>query len=81
MYGRLTVICQWAHVKHSLANLANLALNRPAALGRNRLKRLPYRPDVLGGFLARTGLAIDSRHHHPEALGQLIACVPPRRGV
>ncbi|MCL7491508.1 transposase [Streptomyces sp. MCA2] len=49
----------WAHVKHSLANLAGVALDRLAALVRNRLKRLPYRPDVLDGFLAGTGLAID----------------------
>ena len=37
----------WAHVKHSLANLATVALDRLAALVRNRLKRLQYRPDVL----------------------------------
>ncbi|QJS99682.1 IS630 family transposase [Streptomyces asoensis] len=49
----------WAHVKHSLANLAGVALDRLAALVRNRLKRLQYRPDVLDGFLAGTGLAID----------------------
>ena len=49
----------WAHVKHSLANLASVALDRLAALVRNRLKRLQYRPDVLDGFLAGTGLAID----------------------
>lgn len=30
----------WAHMKHSLANLAGVALDRLAALVRNRLKRL-----------------------------------------
>uniref|UniRef100_UPI0016697A7E transposase n=1 Tax=Streptomyces albiflavescens TaxID=1623582 RepID=UPI0016697A7E len=49
----------WAHVKHSLANLASVALGRLAALVCNRLKRLQYRPDVLDGFLAGTGLVID----------------------
>ncbi|MPY56661.1 transposase [Streptomyces spongiae] len=49
----------WAHVKHSLANLAGVALNRLAALVRNRLNRLQCRPDVLDGFLAGTALAID----------------------
>ncbi|WP_326623020.1 transposase [Streptomyces decoyicus] len=48
----------WAHMKHNLASLAGVALDRLAALVRNRLERLPYRPDVLDGFLAGTGLAI-----------------------
>ncbi|MFD7163665.1 transposase [Streptomyces violascens] len=49
----------WAHVKRSLANLAVMALDRLEALVRNRLKRLQYRPEVLDGFLAGTGLALD----------------------
>lgn len=49
----------WAHVKHSLANLANVALDRLETLVRNRLKRLQYRPEVLDGFLAGTGLSLD----------------------
>lgn len=49
----------WAHVKCSLANLAPVALDRLEALVRNRLKRLQYRPAVLDGFLAGTGLDLD----------------------
>lgn len=49
----------WAHVKHSLANLSSVALDRLEALVRNRLKRLQYRPAVLDGFLAGTGLSLD----------------------
>ncbi|MEY9997821.1 hypothetical protein ABIE67_009940 [Streptomyces sp. V4I8] len=49
----------WAHVKRSLANLSSVALDRLATLVRNRLKRLQYRPDLLDGFLAGTGLALD----------------------
>jgi len=49
----------WAHLKHSLAILTSVALDRLAALVRNRLKRLQYRPDALDGVLARTGLATD----------------------
>ncbi|MEU3466268.1 transposase [Streptomyces sp. NPDC006733] len=49
----------WAHVKRSLANLASVALDRLEALVRNRLKRLQYRPAVLDGFLAGTGLCLD----------------------
>ncbi|MER7780683.1 IS630 family transposase [Streptomyces sp. NPDC096191] len=50
----------WAHVKRSLANLAVVALDRLETLVRNRLKRLQYRPDVLNGFIAGTGLALDT---------------------
>ncbi|MGX1976920.1 IS630 family transposase [Streptomyces kronopolitis] len=50
----------WAHVKRSLANLAVMALNRLETLVRNRLKRLQYLPHILDGFIAGTGLALDS---------------------
>ncbi|WP_262375519.1 transposase, partial [Streptomyces sp. sk2.1] len=50
----------WAHVKRSLANLAVMALDRLEALVRNRLKRLQYRPDTLDGFIAGTGLTLDT---------------------
>jgi hypothetical protein len=36
-----------------------VALNRLEALVRNRLERLQYRPDILDGFIAGTGLAPD----------------------
>ncbi|MET8957781.1 transposase [Streptomyces sp. NPDC004533] len=49
----------WAHVKRSLGNLSSVALDRLAALVRNRLKRLQYRPDILDGFVAGTGLSLD----------------------
>ena len=49
----------WAHVKRSLANLAVVALDRLETLVRNRLKRLQYRPEVLDGFIAGTGLTLD----------------------
>ncbi|MFF3518421.1 transposase [Streptomyces sp. NPDC002573] len=49
----------WAQVKRSLGNLSSVALDRLAALVRNRLKRLQYRPDILDGFVAGTGLSLD----------------------
>ncbi|QKW24081.1 transposase [Kitasatospora sp. NA04385] len=49
-----------AHVKHSLAHLAVMALDRLEALVRNRFKRLQYRPDTLDGFRAGTGLTLDT---------------------
>jgi len=50
----------WAHIKRSLANLAVVALDRLETLVRNRLKRLQYRPGILDGFIAGTGLSLDT---------------------
>lgn len=49
----------WAHVKHSLANPAVIALDRLETLVRDRLKSLQYRPDTLDGFIAGTRLPLD----------------------
>ena len=46
----------WSHLKHSLANLAAITVDRLEALVRTRLKRLQDRATVLDGFLAETGL-------------------------
>lgn len=48
----------WSHVKRSLANLAALTVDLERLI-RNRLKRLQYRPAVLDGFVAETGLAFN----------------------
>ncbi len=37
-----------------------MALDRLEALVRNRLKRLQYRPETLNGFVAGTGLTLDT---------------------
>ncbi|MEU0649306.1 hypothetical protein ABZ537_44540 [Streptomyces umbrinus] len=52
----------WAYVKHSLANLSSVALDRLAALVRNRLKRLQYRPDAPRRLPRR-----DRTRHRPPA--------------
>lgn len=49
----------WSHVKRSLGNLAVTNVDHLAAIVRNRLKRIQYRPDLLTGFLAHTGLTLD----------------------
>jgi putative transposase len=46
----------WSHLKRSLANLAKRNLSQLAALVKTRLKRMQYRPGLIGGFLASTGL-------------------------
>ncbi len=46
----------WSHLKRSLANLAKRNLAQLTALIKTRLKRMQYRPGLLGGFPASTGL-------------------------
>jgi putative transposase len=46
----------WSHLKRSLANLAKRNLTQLTALVKTRLKRMQYRPGLLNGFLASTGL-------------------------
>ena len=46
----------WSHLKRSLANLAKRNLPQLTALVKTRLKRMQYRPALLDGFLASTGL-------------------------
>src|SRR5262249_4235904 len=56
----------WAHLKRSLANLAKRNLAQLTALVKTRLRRMQYRPSLLGGFLASTGLDLTpfgNTHH------------------
>jgi putative transposase len=46
----------WSHLKRSLANLAKRNLVQLTARVKTRLKRMPYRPALLEGFLASTRL-------------------------
>ena len=49
----------WSVVKNSLGNLATTGVDHLAAIVRNRLKRIQYRPELFPGFLAQTGLALN----------------------
>jgi putative transposase len=48
----------WSVVKNGLGNLAAAGVDHLAAVIRNRLKRIQYRPGLYAGFLAQTGLAL-----------------------
>jgi transposase len=50
----------WAHMKNSLGNLAVRDVGQLAAIVRNRLKSIQYRPALIDGFLAQTGLTLES---------------------
>ena len=46
----------WSNLKRSLANLAKHDIGQLTALVKTRLRRMQYRPGLLEGFLAKTGL-------------------------
>jgi transposase len=46
----------WSHLKRSLANLAKRNISQLTAPVKTWLKRMQYRPSLLDGFLAHTGL-------------------------
>lgn len=46
----------WAHLKGSLANLARHGLDQLIGLIKTRLRRMQYRPSLIDGYLAKTGL-------------------------
>jgi transposase len=48
----------WANIKDGLGNLAARDVGQLAAV-RNRLKSIQYRPELIGGFLAQTGLTLE----------------------
>jgi transposase len=49
----------WANMKNGLGNLAASNVDQLAAIVRNRLKRIQYRPALIDGFLAQTGLTLE----------------------
>ena len=49
----------WANMKNGLGNLAACTTDQLAAIVRNRLKRIQYRPALINGFLAQTGLSLE----------------------
>ena len=50
----------WSNLKRSLANLAKQDIGQLTALVKTRLRRMQYRPGLLDGFLAKTGLDLPS---------------------
>lgn len=50
----------WANMKTSIGNLAVTGIDHLVAIVKNRLRHIQYRPDLLDGFLAETGLSIEA---------------------
>jgi len=53
----------WSNLKRSLANPTKQNIDQLTALVKARLRRMQYRPDLLDGFLAKTGLDLSNLHH------------------
>jgi transposase len=50
----------WSNMKNSLGNLGSCGTPcQLAAIVKNRLKRIQYRPALIDGFLAQTGLSLE----------------------
>jgi transposase len=52
----------WSNLKRSLANLTKHDIGQLTALIKTRLRRMQYRPGLLDGFLAKTGLDLSNFH-------------------
>ncbi len=48
----------WANMKNGLGNLAARDVDQLTAIIKNRLKSIQYRPALIDGFLAQTGLTL-----------------------
>ena len=48
----------WANMKNGLGNLAAADVDQLTAIVKNRLKSIQYRPALIDGFLAQTGLTL-----------------------
>jgi hypothetical protein len=46
-------------MKNGLGNLVASTADQLAAIMKNRLKRIQYRPALIDGFLAQTGLTLE----------------------
>ena len=46
----------WSNLKRSLANLTKQRIDQLVLLVKTQLKRMQYRPGLIAGFLAKTGL-------------------------
>jgi hypothetical protein len=49
----------WANMKGGLGNLAAADVDQLTAIIKNRLKTIQYRPGLINGFLAQTGLTLE----------------------
>ncbi len=56
----------WANMKNGLGNLAAADVDQLTAIIKNRLKSIQYRPGLIDGFLAQTGLNLEPEPPRPQ---------------
>jgi putative transposase len=49
----------WSHLKRALGNLAARTIDQLAVTMKSHLKRVRYRPGLINGFIAETGLNLE----------------------
>jgi hypothetical protein len=49
----------WSHLKRSIGNLTVRGVGQLQTIIKHRLKSIQYRPDVIDGFVAHTGLTLE----------------------
>jgi len=54
-----------SHLKRSLANLTKHSLDQLSTLVKTRLKRMRYRPHLIEGLIAKTGLDLQPPQPQP----------------
>ncbi|MFJ4783620.1 transposase [Streptomyces sp. NPDC088794] len=58
----------WSPLKRSLANLTTHSLDQLTALMKTRLKRTQYRPHLIEGLIAKTGLDLQPPQPEPSKI-------------
>jgi hypothetical protein len=52
-------LASFTHPKRDLGNLVACTVDQLAATVKTLLKRIQYRPELIDGFLAQTGLSVE----------------------
>jgi len=55
----------WSQLKHALGNLTRHTTDQLATLCKRKLKQIQYRPELIVGFLAQTGLNLQPAAEPP----------------
>jgi putative transposase len=56
----------WANMKNGLGNLSATDVDQLTAIIKNRLKSIQYRPALIEGFLAQTGVTLQPEPRRPQ---------------
>jgi transposase len=59
----------WANMKNGLGNLSATDVDQLTAIIKNRLKSIQYRPALIEGSLAQTGLTVNHNPRRPQPSG------------